>query len=304
MTPRYDLIVVGEGIAGLTCAAAAAAAGLRVASFEAAHFGGLVVNVAELDGFDEADGLSGLDVASQLAAGNRKAGVHRVADAVLAIQATAEGFEVSTQAAMHSARGVVIATGARLRPLNVPGESTYEGRGVSHCADCDAPLFAGAHVVVAGDGDWALRDALLLAAECAEVHVVHAGANLAARESILARARAQPNIHCHPNAQIEAVLGDALAMTGVRICHDQGPSTELPATGLFALVGLTPNSECAPASVARDPSGALVVNDTLETTVAGLWAIGQVRSRFEGWLTDAVDDARRVAAQAAARLKG
>jgi len=302
MTTTYDLIVVGEGFAGLACAAEASRLGLKVASFEAGFFGGLVVNVNELEAFDEAEGLSGMDYAGTLANANRKAGVKSSNAEVSAIRAQDGGFEVVTDSATHTARFVVIASGARLKKLGVAGEAEFEGRGVSHCADCDAPMFIDQEVVVAGAGDWALQDALLLARDCSAVHLVHEEAEPTACALYLQRARAQPRIHFHARQRIEAVLGNHGGMTGVRLRDAQGTERELAAMGLFALVGLEPNSAIAPEPVQRDASGHLVVDEDLETGVPGLWAIGQVRAGFAGWLNDAVADARHAAQRIQARM--
>lgn len=297
----YDLIVVGEGVAGLTCAAEAAKLGLKVATFEAEFFGGLVVNVNELQNFDEAGGLSGMDHAGMLAMGNRKAGVKSTTAAVSAIRAVDGGFEVDTDAGRHGARFVVIASGARLKKLGVPGEEEFEGRGVSHCADCDAPMFTGADVVVAGGGDWALQDAMVLSQECSTVHVVHEGSELTACAGYIDRVKSDPKIRLHSDRAIDAVLGNDSGMTGVRLRDAQGGTSELAASGLFAVIGLEPNSGVAPVGVARDERGCLVTGKDLETAVAGLWAIGQVRSGFGGWLKDAVADARLAAGHVKAR---
>lgn len=297
----HDLIVVGEGIAGLRCAAEAAKLGLKVATYEAEFFGGLVVNVNELHKFEEADGLSGMDHAGMLATSNKKAGVKSTPATVHAVRAAEGGFEVDTDAGRQTARFVVIASGARLKKLGVPGEQEFEGRGVSHCADCDAPMFTDAEVVVAGGGDWALQDALLLAQECATVHVVHEGSALTACADYIAQVSAQPRIRLHPDSVVEEVLGNDTGMTGARLRGARGERSELAAAGLFAVVGLEPNGALAPPEVARDAQGHLQVNGDLETAVPGLWAIGQVRSGFAGWLTDAVADACRAAALVKAR---
>jgi thioredoxin reductase (NADPH) len=303
LTTNHDLIVVGEGFAGLTCANEAAKLGLKVATFEAEFQGGLVVNVNELEHFEEAGGLSGMDHAMMLARANARAGVKSTTTAVTAVRPVAGGyFEVETEAGQHTARAVVLASGARRKKLGVPGETEFEGRGVSHCADCDAPMFTAAEVVVAGGGDWALQDALVLARECSVVHLVHEGSRPTACGEYLERVQAEPKIRAWPDTTVEAVEGGAQGMTGVRLRHADGSTRELPCAGLFALVGLEPNSALAPADVRRDPAGFLQVNDKLETGVPGLWAIGQVRSGFGGWLADAAAEARRVAQAVKAHL--
>lgn len=294
MTTDYDLIVVGEGFAGLTCAGEAARLGLRVATFEGEFFGGLVVNINELEHFDEAGGLSGMDHAGQLARANAKAGVKSTQAAVTSVRPVDGGFEVQSDEGTHTARAVVLASGARVKKLGVPGETEFEGRGVSHCADCDAPMFTDTEVVVAGGGDWALREALVLAGECSMVHVVHEGPMLTACGEFLKRAKAEPKIRAWPDSTIEAVLGDK-GVTAVRLRKPDGSTSELPCAGVFAFTGLEPNNAMAPAEVRRDPEGYLQVRDDLETDVPGLWAIGQVRSGFGGWLRDATAEARRAA---------
>ncbi len=301
MKTEYDLIVVGEGIAGLTCAGEAARLGLTVASFEAEFIGGLVVNLNELQRFDEATGLSGMDHAAMLAHANLKSGVTRRPSTVDVVRPVEGGFDVEAGGSAYRARAVVLATGARVKRLGVPGEAQLHGRGVSHCADCDAPMFTGAEVVVAGGGDWAIQEALVLALECAVVHVLHEGAHPTACAEYLERARAQPRIRMRADVRIEAILGEN-AVTGVRLRDAVGAMAELPCVGVFPVTGLEPNVDAVPDQVRRDESGFVLVGDDSQTDVPGLWAVGQVRAGFSGWLTEAADEARRVAQAVKASL--
>ena len=295
MSAEFDLIVIGEGVAGLTCASEAAKFGLSVATFESEFFGGLVVNVNELDHFEESDGLSGMDYAGLLAAQNKKIGVKSFRAEVQNVRAIEDGFEVTTDSGVHSSRYVVIATGAKLKKLGVPGEEEFQGRGVSHCADCDAPMFTDAEVVVAGGNDWAVKDALLLAQECSKVHLVYPGDKLTACDDYQYRLKDQTNIQLCSNSSVVEVLGDETGMTGVKIENEAGAYSEIKAAGLFTIIGFEPNSAIAPIEVKCDPDGYLEVDAQLQSAVSGLWAIGQVRSGFHGWLDDAVLDARNVA---------
>ena len=301
MTAADDVIIVGEGYAGLSCAAECVKLGLKVMSVEAGLFGGLIVNVNELEQFAEAGGLSGMDQAATLAAGNRRAGVKRIAAEVRAVVPISGGFEVMTNSGKFRSRFVVIASGARLTNLGVPGELEFHGRGVSHCADCDAPMFSNTEVIVAGAGNWALKDALLLARESSKVHVVYKGSGLTASAEFVDRVRAKPKIHLHPGLEILEVLGNARGMSGVRFIDLNGNMGEISGRALFVLEGLMANSAIAPEPVARDSDGFLKVDGILETSVSGVWAIGQVRCGFEGWLKDAVADAQLVAESVKAR---
>ena len=146
----YDLLVIGEGIAGLTCANHAASKGLKVATFEANLFGGLVINIGELEGYPEDRQTSGAEFASELMEKNGSLNVESVQEPVTAVSPATGGFEVKTGGGRHTAKQVVVASGARLRKLGVPGEAEYEGRGVSQCADCDGPMFQNEEVAVVG----------------------------------------------------------------------------------------------------------------------------------------------------------
>lgn len=292
--PDFDVIVIGAGIAGLTAARHAAQKGLRTASIEQLLFGGLVVNINELVGAIEG---SGTDYASNLMMEISELGVENLSETVSAIAKSGDRFTVTTDAGSHGARAVIVASGAQLKRLGVPGEAEFEHRGVSQCADCDGPMCQNEDVVVVGGGDSALQEALVLAHFCKRVHLVHRGGAFRARTALVDAVKAQPKIEVHLDTVVEAIEGEQM-VSRVRVKGADGRSVAIPAIGFFAYVGLAPNTGCVPASVARDAAGRLVA-DGHQTALAGLFAAGAVRAGCGGDLIDAQNDGVAAAAAAA-----
>ncbi len=296
---KFDVIVIGAGVTGLTAAKLAAQSGLAVANIEALLFGGLVININELDG--EPHG-SGTDLASNLMMEVSDLGVASLSETVTALERDGDVLSVVTDAGRHRARAVIVASGARLKRLGIPGEAEFENRGVSQCADCDGPMFKGEDVVVVGGGDSALQEALVLANFCRRVHLVHRGTQFRARRHLVDAIAAHNNIQPVWNAVAEEVLG-AQMVTKVRVRSvGNGATTEIPCTGFFAYVGLAPNCEFAPPEIKRDANGCLTVDSSLHTAMDGVFAAGAVRAGYGGMLTDAMADAQTAAASALARL--
>jgi thioredoxin reductase (NADPH) len=300
MAQNFDLIVIGEGISGLTCANHAAKSGLRVATIESTLFGGLVLNVNELDGYPGAE--SGTNLASELMQANADAGVTSLQEEVTAINATGGSFEVKTREGSYGAKQVVVASGARLKKLGIPGEKEFEGKGVSSCADCDAPMYQNEEVIVVGGGDSALQEALVLSKFCSKVRVVHRGEKLRAQKHLADHAAADPKISFMSKSTVEAILGGKM-VEKVRVKHD-GKSEDISVAGIFAYVGLEPNTAFVPQGVARDASGHLVTNATFETAVSGIYAVGAVRAGYSGLLKDAATEAKNVAESVQKRIGG
>jgi thioredoxin reductase (NADPH) len=296
---RHDLIIAGAGVTGLAAALQARADGLSVALLESTIFGGLVVNVNELDG---EPGGSGAELAARMARDAARAGVVHVSAAVAGVEPAEGGLlRVASDDAPRLARAVLAATGARLRRLGVPGEAELADRGVSGCADCDGPLYAGRTVVVVGGGDAAMQEARVLAEHCAEVVVLLRGERPRARGELVDALAACANVRLRPRTTVEAILG-ADEVTGVRLRGPDGASAELACAAVFAYVGLEPASGWLPKAVERDALGAARTDASFATAVPGLYAAGAVRAGYRGRLADAIAEGRAAARAIAARL--
>ena len=288
----YDVLVIGGGLAGLTAARLAAERGLSVAALdEGGHMGGLVMNVGRVDGFPAADGASGVELAAAALEALVEHGVEIIPESATAITFDGDGKTVITESGRHAARTLVLASGARLRALDVPGEAALFGRGVSQCADCDGGFFAGQHVVVVGGGDSALQEALHLADYAERITVVTRGDALRAKQGYIAQATANPKFAFRLSTKVQEILGGD-TVEGVRIGPSGGGATEdIACAGVFVFVGLEPNVGYLPAAIARDAAGHVVTDAAFRTTVPGVYAVGAVRAGYSGQLASAVEEA-------------
>lgn len=298
----YDVIVIGAGITGLTAAKLAVQRGLKTASIEMMMFGGLVININELEPAPAGAPASGTEYASNLMMEISDLGVENISATVSALSSGPRGASVTTDAGIYQARAVIIASGAKQKRLDIPGELDFEGRGVSQCADCDGPMYQGQEVVVVGGGDSALQEALVLSQFCSRVHLAHRGTQFRAQQHLIDKLAAHKNIQILWQTVAEAVLGSD-GVTGVRVKNlVQGTTSEIACTGFFANVGLTAACEFAPPEIKRDAGGFLVTDGSMRTPLAGVYAAGAVRAGYGGLLSHAIAEAETAVASVAAAL--
>jgi len=277
---RFDVIVIGCGIAGLSAARGCLRNGMNTATLEALLPGGLVLNVNHLDG--EIQG-SGMDLATELMTEIGNLGAQNLSGAVDAVRAEGGELLVSSEAGEHRAKAVIVASGARIRRLGIPGEAELEGQGVSQCAECDGPLFQGQVVVVVGGGDSALQEALAVSQFARRVHLLHRGGAFRARRHLVDAVAAEPKIEVRFRTEAQAVEGSR-GVEAVRLKDGE----EIPCAGFFAFPGLEPVCGFVPEAAARDANGCLVTDVGLRTTMPGVYAAGAVRSGYGGLLSHAV----------------
>lgn len=287
---EVDLAIIGAGVAGLTAARVAATEGLSVLVIERMGAGGQVMTVERIENFPGyPEGISGYELGPLLQEQAELAGADFMLDSVEALQSEGPRHLLRCTGDIVAARAVLIACGSRRRPLDVPGEKEYEGCGVSHCASCDGPLHRGQPVCVAGGGDSAMGEAVVLAANAATVSVVYPEAQPHAQSYLVEAARALPNVEFIGNARIAGVTGDAQGMTGAKL-QAGGHERLLPAHGVFVYAGLVPDTELFAGVLRLDPQGRIETDAQLRTSVNGVYAAGDVRSGAAWLLSAAAED--------------
>jgi thioredoxin reductase (NADPH) len=282
----FDVIVIGAGPAGLTAATEAARAGLRTLCLDKLAPGGVLINLAELHDVEEAS--DGPQMASQLTDKATAAGVEIGFGEVVRLSGSGPWTVETADGERHTGRAVVIATGLGKGRLGLPGEDDYEGRGLSHCASCDGPLYAGQPVVVAGAGGWAPYEAAELKAVASEVTVI---------DTVAAKL---PDGIRHIAGRIVGLEGS----NGLQavVVESAGARKTVPASAVFVYVGQSPAAEFVPDSLARDASGHIVVDEGGRTSAASVFAAGDVRAGARHFLAEAIADGQRAAQAVVAAL--
>jgi thioredoxin reductase (NADPH) len=286
----WDVLVIGGGASGLSAAAAAAGMGSSCLIIDRMGGGGELMNLGPLHDVDEA--LTGPDLAARLLEDAVTAGAELEIGEVSRLAREGSGWRVVTDSGADDARAVILAVGLAPGTLALGNEENYEGRGVSHCAACDAPLYRGLPVVVAGADRWAVQEARDLAGFGCEVTLVTQGTP-------------------EPSAAdgLAVVPGRILALEGApaleAVIVAPSDSTEplrLPAQAVFVQTGRRPSLGFAQEAPACDPDGRLIANADLQCDMPGLFVAGDAKAGADRTLACAMADGRHAAAGAHAML--
>ena len=304
-TPVIDIAIIGAGPAGLTAGLYAARAGMDAVVFERVSPGGQLAQTDHLEnypGFPE--GTEGFQLAFSMKQQADNFGVRTVSEEVVSVDLQADPKVLTTPFGTHAARAVIVATGARPRKLGVANEEKLTGRGVSYCATCDGNFFRGKAVAVVGGGNTAAADALYLARICEKVYLIHRRDQLRATAVYHQRLADLPNVEFVWNSTVSSLeANEAGALERVEVRDkNTGDTRLLEVSGLFVAVGTLPNTEFLDGALALDEAGYIVADETGATSVEGVWAAGDVRTKHLRQVVTAVSDGAVCAEQAAEHL--
>jgi thioredoxin reductase (NADPH) len=279
LATECDVAIAGGGIAGLTAAVTAVRLGRKTLVLTGDVPGGQLMSIEKIEGYPGfPEGVPGYDLCPMLQDQAAAAGAEFMMTGLERIDAQDGRWRVTTGEGDILARAVIVATGASLKKLDVPGEERLTGDGVSHCASCDAPLLRDRIVAVVGGGDSAMQEALTLAAFASQVIILHRGEALTGQASYRDRVTAHPKIDIRFDTAVTEILGEA-KVTGLHTRQSRdGAVTDLEVAAIFAYVGLQPNTAVLRDRLSLDRAGRIPTDGWMRSELAGVCAAGTVRS--------------------------
>lgn len=291
MYTDYDVVIIGSGVAGLSASIYSARAGLETIVMEKETMGGELMNrqlIENYPGF--AEGIMGPDLGSAMLEQAGNAGAEVTAGEVTEIKKQGSVLTVTTDDDTFTCKAIVLATGSHPRYLNVPGEKELFGKGVIYCATCDGPEVAGKPIVIAGAGDSGITEALYLENLGCKITVLEFMDTPKASQVLLDRAEASPNIEVICGAKITGITGEDW-VTGVEYEERAtGEKKVLDVQGILVRIGLVPNTDFLEGVVDMQPNGQITVSDSMETSVPGVFAAGDIRWHSPAQLGAAAGD--------------
>ncbi|WP_405597581.1 MULTISPECIES: alkyl hydroperoxide reductase subunit F [unclassified Pseudoalteromonas] len=273
---KFDVLVIGGGPAGASAAIYSARKGLNT-GIVADRFGGQVADTLAIENFISIKATEGPKLVAQLEEHVKEYDVDVMHNQRAAALSYSNGYEITLEnGAVLKAKSLVLATGARWREMNVPGEQEYRGHGVAYCPHCDGPLFKGKPVAVIGGGNSGIEAAIDLANIVQSVTVLEFADTLRADEVLVRKAKSMANITIIKSAQTTEVLGDGKKVTGLTyIDRVSGESKELELAGIFVQIGLIPNTEWLKDSdLELSKFGEILIDAKGATSLPGIYGAG------------------------------
>ncbi len=276
----YDVIIIGSGPAGLSAAIYAKRAALSTLVIEKNPLsGGQILNTYEVDNYPGLPKISGMELGQKMRAHAEEQQVAFVTATVTRLRDCGDYKIVSTDGEEYQTKSVVLAMGASHRQLGVPGEEELCGMGVSYCATCDGAFFKNREVAVVGGGDVALEDALFLARGCSKVHLIHRRDAFRGAKVLQNQVAQSDRIVCHMDTEVEQIVGEDMVEKLLIYNKKEQTREELPVQGIFIAVGIVPNTGQMEGLPQMDEQGYLVAGEDGATSVPGIFAAGDCRTK-------------------------
>jgi thioredoxin reductase (NADPH) len=291
-TNLYDVIIVGGGPAGLTAGIYAKRAAMETVLIEKGIPGGQVAVTPGVENYPGFPEIGGFELSEKFSQHAQSYGLEiRQTEAEKVVPGTDYHSVHLSDGGELKAHALILGTGGSPRTLNIPGEQENFGRGVSYCATCDGFFFRGKEVAVIGGGDTALEDALYLSKIAGKVYLVHRRDAFRASRILQDKVLAEPNIETVLNSVVDGVKSDDSGVTGLSVRNTQTDELrQLECEGLFILVGFSPNKELVPEGVEMSSSYSVITDEKCETSIPGIYAVGDLRHKYANQIVLAAAD--------------
>lgn len=294
----WDIVIVGGGPGGLCAGLYGARANRKTVCVEKYLPGGEIQNTEFVEDYPGFEMISGPELAQKFEQHARKFGLEVVNDNVVEIYSDGRYKIVKGDEDEYRARAVIVATGGNPRKLGVPGEKELANRGVSYCALCDGAFFKGQEIAVVGGGDAAVEEGAFLTKFGSKIYIIHRRDKLRASKVIQERAFKNVKIEFVWDSVVEKIGGtnkvDSVTIKNVKT----GEIRDLAVGAVFPFIGFVPNSDMFREEIERDEIGYIITNQHMETSIKGIWAIGDVRKQLCKQITNAVGDGTTAAVAA------
>ena len=291
MKNLYDVIIIGGGPAGYTAALYTVRSGFSTLVIEKMAAGGQMNETTQIDnfpGFDE--GIDGFSLGMKMQSGAERFGAETINAQVLAVQLHGDIKVIETDDGIYSARAVIIATGAGHKHLGLEKEQALVGKGVGYCAACDGMFYRGKTVAVVGGGNSAAADALVLSRIAKKVHVIHRRDTLRATKIYHEPLMRAENVEFHWNSEVSQLLSEGKLTGAVLKDVHSGEESALELDGLFISIGRDPATKLFTGQLELDQSGYIVAGESTETSIPGVFAVGDVRTKAVRQIVTAAAD--------------
>ncbi|MGI6656593.1 MAG: thioredoxin-disulfide reductase [Desulfobulbus sp.] len=291
---HYQLIIIGGGPAGLTAGLYASRGRLHVLLVEKGATGGQVITTDWVDNYPGfVEGIGGFDLMDKMASHADRFGLPKKNASVQALELEEPIKKVILEdGSILTADTIILCTGAKPQLLNIPGEYEFTGRGVAYCATCDGPFYRGQEVAVIGGGNTALQEALHLTKFADKVTIIHRRDELRAAKILQEKALAEPKINFLWNTQVTQIKGTRdTGVEELRLENVDGKESSLMVSGVFVFIGIAPNNALfASSSLKMDANGFLVTDEEMATSIPGVFAAGDIRSKHTRQIINAAGE--------------
>ena len=297
----YDVIIIGGGPAGLTAGMYAMRAALKTVLIERGVFGGQVAITKEVENYPGFIEIGGFELCEKFLEHAKSYDLEILQKEVVATEPGIEYHSVRLEdGTVLQAHTIILAAGGTAKKLNTPGELENFGKGVSYCATCDGFFFRGKTVAVVGGGDTALEDALYLAKITQKVYLIHRRDAFRGSRILQQRVFAEPRIEIVFDTVVSTINADASGVCGISLKNKKTDADrEVAVEGVFIFVGFAPNNQLVPAGIKLNTSGYVITDEKCETSIAGIFAVGDLRQKYANQIVLAAADGCTAALAAA-----